>query len=210
METTKATEVFRFLQEQIHTVVMAVNDENGKPSTCAVDIMNFDADGLYFLTANGKSLYRRLKQAGFLALTGMKGESTMTRIAVSVRGAVREIGAKRLEKLLEKNPYMYEIYPTAQSRAALTVFQLYEGSGDWFDLSKKPIERFSFSFGGMRTPENGYFVTENCTGCGACVSVCPQNCIELNGTAHIRQEHCLHCGNCFEKCPANAIRKSGG
>lgn len=29
---------------------------------------------------------------------------------------------------------------------ALTVFQIYEGSGEWFDLSKKPIERASFTF----------------------------------------------------------------
>ena len=42
---------------------------------------------------------------------------------------------------------MFEIYPTEESRKALTVFQIYEGSGEWFDLSKKPIERASFTFG---------------------------------------------------------------
>ena len=45
---------------------------------------------------------------------------------------------------------MKEIYPTPDSQKALTVFQLYEGSGEWFDLSKKPIERFSFSFGRVK------------------------------------------------------------
>lgn len=34
-----------------------------------------------------------------------------------------------------------EIYPKVESMSALTVFQLYKGSGEWFDLSKKPIER---------------------------------------------------------------------
>ena len=40
---------------------MATTDDDGKPVTCAIDIMDFDADGLYFLTAKGKSLYSRLK-----------------------------------------------------------------------------------------------------------------------------------------------------
>ena len=39
---------------------------------------------------------------------------------------------------------MNELYPSVESMSALTVFQLYEGSGEWFDLSKKPIERAGF------------------------------------------------------------------
>ena len=31
---------------------------------------------------------------------------------------------------------MYEIYPTEESRRALTVFKICEGRGEWFDLSK--------------------------------------------------------------------------
>lgn len=42
---------------------------------------------------------------------------------------------------------MYEIYPTEQSRKALTVFCIYDANGEWFDLSKKPIERADFSIG---------------------------------------------------------------
>lgn len=51
METV---EIFKFLTEQIHTVIMATADENGNPVTCAVDIMDCDEHGLYFLTAKGK------------------------------------------------------------------------------------------------------------------------------------------------------------
>lgn len=202
METKQ---VFKYLQEQIHTTVMATNDENGLPVTCAIDLMDYDENGLYFLTAKGKNFYKRLKTSGYLSLTGMKGENTLSCVAVSVRGKVKEIGSARLKKLLDKNPYMYEIYPTEQSRSALTVFCLYEGSGGCFDLSKKPIERFSFSFGGNPTEQNGYFVTDKCIGCGKCLPVCPQNCIDFNVQATIRQEHCLHCGNCMRICPSNAI-----
>lgn len=201
------TEIFDFLQEQIHTVIIATNDEQGLPVTCAIDIMDHDEKGLYFLTAKGKHFYKRLKANGYLSLTGIHGENTMSCIAVSVCGKVKEIGFERLQRLLDKNPYMYEIYPTEQSREALTVFCLYEGNGEWFDLSKKPIERFSFSFGGNLTATDGYFITDDCVGCGKCLSVCPQNCIAFNGhKAFIRQENCLHCGNCIPVCPKNAVK----
>lgn len=200
------TEFLIYLQKEIHTTVAATVDNNGLPVTCAIDMMDADDNGLYFLTAKGKGFYERLKKRNYLALTGMKGKDTMNCVAVSVRGKVRELGSDWLLRLFEKNPYMNEIYPTAESQKALTVFQLYEGSGEWFDLSKKPIERVSFTFGGMEKKREGYFVTSACNGCRTCESVCPQSCIDFTGTpALIRQSNCLHCGNCMEVCPQNAI-----
>ena len=130
----------------------------------------------------------------------------MSCVAVSVRGKVKEIGSGHLPKLFAKNPYMNEIYPTEQSRQALTVFKLCEGSGEWFDLSKKPIERALFSFGNAQKQQEGYLITNNCIGCGSCVDVCPQSCIKANNIPfEIEQEHCLHCGNCYSVCPAGAV-----
>lgn len=172
----------------------------------AGDMMDADETGLYFLTAKGKGFYNRLKENGYMALTGMKGEDTMSCVAVSVRGKVNELGGDLLPRLFEKNPYMREIYTTPESQKALTVFRLYEGSGEWFDLSKKPIERFSFSFGQVKAEPEGYFITEDCTHCRICEAVCPQNCIDFTSvTAVIQQAHCLHCGNCMEVCPQKAV-----
>lgn len=201
-----ATEVLQYLQREIHTTVVATVDENDLPVTCAIDMMDADENGLYFLTAKGKNFYRRLKNRGYLAITGMKGEDTMSCVAVSLGGKVRELGNQPLARLFEKNPYMKEIYPTAESRKALTVFQLYQGTGEWFDLSKKPIERFSFSFGQAAEEQEGYFITDACIGCHGCESVCPQSCIDFSSIpAVIQQEHCLHCGNCMEICPQQAV-----
>lgn len=206
-----AAEAFPFLQREIHTTVAATVDDAGRPVTCAIDLMDADESGLYFLTARGKGFYDRLKKRPYLAMTGMKGHDTLSCVAVSVRGAVRELGAGPLTRLFAQNPYMRAIYPTAESRRALTVFQLYAGTGEWFDLSKQPLERFSFAFGRAASEPEGYCVTDACTGCGACGSVCPQACIDLSRVpAVIRQEHCLHCGNCREICPQNAVVRRNG
>ncbi len=199
-----------FITNEIHTVIAATVDQSGLPVTCAVDIMDADENGLYFLTAKGKGFYSRLKDCGYMALTGLKGESTMSCIALSLRGKVKELGWEPLAQMLKKNPYMEEIYPTAESQRALTVFQLYEGTGEWFDLSKKPMERFSFSFGHVPDEKNGYCITVVCNGCRICETVCPQKCIDFASTpAVIEKEHCLHCGNCMEICPQNAVIREG-
>ena len=204
----EAKEYFRFLVEQIHTTIVATVDDEGLPVTAAIDMMDCDENGLYFLTAKGQSFYDRLVKRGFLALTAIKGEDTMSSVALSIRGKVRNLGYEKIPELFEKNPYMHEIYPTEESMQALTVFQIYEGTGEWFDLSKKPIERASLTFGGSQKKEEGYFITDACIGCGSCAAVCPQQCIDTSGIPHvIRQENCLHCGSCMTACPVSAVEK---
>ena len=199
-------EYFRYIVEDIHSTVFATSDSSGCPITCAVDIMDYDGEGLYFLTARGKSFYERLKANENISFTGIKGQDTLSSVAVSVRGKAVEIGPERLSDLFEKNKYMEEIYPNEASRSALTVFKIYTGTGEYFDLSKKPIERGTFSFGGAKDDKSGYFVTSACIGCKLCYSKCPQKCIDISQKpVVIKNENCLRCGNCFEICPARAI-----
>lgn len=206
----EAKDYLEYIARTIHTTIVATVDDEGLPVTAAIDMMDADENGLYFLTAKGKGFYDRLIKRGYLSLTAMKGEDTMSSVAISVRGKVRCLGPAPIPALMEKNPYMYEIYPTRESMSALEAFHLYEGAGEWFDLSKKPVERASFTFGGAKKREEGYFVTDNCIGCGRCYSKCPQRCIDISRKpAVIHQEHCLHCGNCLEICPAGAIVKNG-
>ena len=48
-------------------------------------------------------------------------------------------------------------------------------------------------------------VTQECIGCGACVSVCPFGAIEMReGKAYIT-EACTMCGACIDTCPVGAI-----
>lgn len=206
--TTK--EILTILQRDIHSTITATVDEDGLPATCVIDMMLADDEGLYFLTAKGKAFYKRLMAKGFVAVTGLKGEDTMSSVSVNLRGKVRNIGQDRLPEIFEKNPYMAEIYPTEVSREALDVFQIYEAEGELFDLSQKPVFRQKFSYGGAEVTETGYkILDEKCIGCGICVAVCPQNCITGDCPRAIDQSHCLHCGNCIKECPVGAIKLLG-
>lgn len=204
----EAEKYLSYLQKEIHSAVFATVDNLGNPVTCVIDIMFADKEGLYFLTAKGKAFYFRLKANNSVSITGFHGADTMTSKSISICGKVKEIGNELIPFLFEKNPYMNEIYPTKKQQEALTVFQLYQGNGEWFDLSKRPIERENFSFGGVDKINDGYFISDKCNGCKQCYSFCPQKCIEfMEQTATIKQEHCLHCGNCFKNCPVGAVVK---
>jgi NADH-quinone oxidoreductase subunit F len=50
-------------------------------------------------------------------------------------------------------------------------------------------------------------IPENCTGCGACVKVCPQDAIsgEKKEPHVINQELCIQCKMCLSRCPSDAI-----
>lgn len=205
-----AAEILHILQQNIHSVVFATADEEGLPYTCVIDLMLADEDGLYFLTARGKSFYDRLTARPFVALSGIKGKDTLSAAAISVRGTVQNIGKERLDEIFEKNPYMAKIYPTAKSRDALEVFRLGKGEGEYFDLSCQPPFRQSFSLGGEAIRETGYRIDpDRCIGCQGCRSVCPSGCISRTVPRVIDENHCLHCGSCFRICPVKAVEKLG-
>lgn len=195
-----------YLVERIHTTVLSTNGEDGYPHTSAVDMMYLDDGGIYFLTAVGKDLYRRLRADGRVSLTGIRGDDTLSSVALSLVGNVEEVGPSYLPKLLEANPYMSDIYPTEESRRALTVFRIFRGSGEWFDLSKKPIERAGFSFGDAPPHETVYAITDTCDGCSLCLESCPQSCIDTTSIPFtVVQKNCLRCGNCMSVCQTGSI-----
>ena len=86
----EAKDYLKIISKEIHRTIVATVDDDGLPVTAAIDMMDSDENGLYFLTAKGKNFYDRLIKRGYLALTAMKGEDTMSSVAVSVRGKVRE------------------------------------------------------------------------------------------------------------------------
>lgn len=203
-----AKEIFQILKNDIHSTVFATVDDIGLPQTCVIDIMLCDDVSLYFITAKGKAFYDRLMQREYVAISGMKGHDTLSTVAISVRGKVRNIGSEMLPRVFEENPYMADIYKSEESRMALEVFQLYEGEGEYFDLSCLPPKREAFAFGGQQLKNVGYRITDECVGCGACENKCPVGCIVPMGKQFaIRPVNCIHCGNCLSVCDFGAVER---
>ena len=195
----------KLLVENIHSTTIATIGADGHPQTRVIDMMLWDEQGVYFLTAKGKAFYAQLMEQGFIALS-----ATKDKISISLRGKIRNIGSEKLNEIFEKNTYMQSIYP-GDTRSALEVFCLYEADGEYFDISEPAhVTRDSITIGQAHAVQTGYFVGAGCIGCKLCYSVCPQKCIDISKKPVVIDQHrCLHCGRCAEVCPKRAIEKRG-
>jgi len=56
------------------------------------------------------------------------------------------------------------------------------------------------------------FFPERCTGCGACLEVCPRNVFELRGgkAAVFDKDSCMECSACAMNCPSGALSVDKG
>lgn len=48
-------------------------------------------------------------------------------------------------------------------------------------------------------------LSENCTGCGSCISICPVGALKLEDGIAVVQDNCTLCGACVSDCPFQAI-----
>lgn len=164
----------KLLVETIHSTTIATIGADGHPQTRVIDMMLYDEQGVYFLTAKGKAFYAQLMEQGYIALS-----ATREKVSISLRGKIKNIGSEKLDEIFEKNAYMQSIYP-GDTRSALEVFCLYEADGEYFDISVPAhIVRDSFTIGKVAQEAPGYYVGESCIGCKLCYSVCPQKCIDI-------------------------------
>ena len=74
------------LVHEMHTSIMATVDVQHRPVTCAIDLMDYDDQGIYFLTAKGKSFYTRLKHCSYLSLSALQDQR-----CISLQGEAREL-----------------------------------------------------------------------------------------------------------------------
>ena len=192
----------KFLVEEIHSTTVATIGSGRHPQTRIIDMMYYDADGVYFLTAKGKAFYEQLMEQQYVAISATKDKR-----AVSLRGNVKNIGKKNLTLMFEKNPYMKEIYP-GDTWEALEVFQLYEAQGEYFDISNpSKIVRDTILIGKGEKIQTGYFVGQKCIGCKSCSLACPMEAMVIEERKAVNCVHnCILCGVCISKCPEKAIR----
>ena len=82
----------KLLVEEIHSVTMATINNEGRAITRIIDLMLYDEEGIYFLTARGKSFYQELMEQEYISLTGLKGK-----VSFILSGKFKNIGANKLD-----------------------------------------------------------------------------------------------------------------
>ena len=113
--------------------------------------------------------------------------ATKDKIAVSLRGKIKNIGKKNLDIMFEKNPYMKKIYP-GDTKDAIEVFRLYEAQGEYFDISNPSnIVRDTITIGKNEAVQTGYFIGKECIVCKPFTTIldsrscrCPGSCPDYN------------------------------
>lgn len=194
----------QFLEDiiKIHSVSIATLDTDNKPTLRIIDMMYLEDNSLYFLTARGKSFYKEITKDNYIALACQKDNKSYV-----LKGYVEQVDHSYLEILFNHNKYMYDIY-SSNTKDVLEVFKIYKWSGEYFDLSIKPITRLSFSNNMEEIKKGTFFINDKCINCKKCIKVCPQKCIDFNtGKAFIKANNCLRCGACKEICPVKAVKQ---
>ena len=64
IETMQKQDYLELLVENIHSTTIATIGADGHPKTRVIDMMLYDEQGVYFLTAKGKAFYAQLMEAG--------------------------------------------------------------------------------------------------------------------------------------------------
>lgn len=77
----------KMLVEEFHSTTVATLGKDGHPQTRIIDMMHYDEEGVYFLTAKGKEFYRQLMEQQYVAVSATKDKR-----AVSLRGKIKNIG----------------------------------------------------------------------------------------------------------------------
>jgi uncharacterized pyridoxamine 5'-phosphate oxidase family protein/Pyruvate/2-oxoacid:ferredoxin oxidoreductase delta subunit len=199
--TEKALKILR----QIKSITFATTTQNS-PSARIIDVMMVKEDGLYFLTARGKSFFQQLKTDHKVAICGMNRQYT----AVRIEGEIRFCNNPDIiDQIFQHNPVMTRLYP-GEKKDILEGFHLFRGKGEIFDLSSAPPVRQRFAFGGETVNPPGYHINDDCTGCGVCIDACPVDIISEAEIFKIDRRHCLECGRCAEICPEGAVEPALG
>ena len=66
------------LVEKIHSTTIATIGADGHPQTRVIDMMLYDEQGVYFLTARGKAFYAQLMEQGYIALSATKDKISIS------------------------------------------------------------------------------------------------------------------------------------
>lgn len=184
----------------------ATVDKYGKPQIRNISAIHYEQQSIYFFTARGKAFCEELLSDGNVQILGYTKYKEMIRLSAKAEKVPDHEQKKWMDIIFEEQPYLSNVYP-GNTREIGIVFRIENAEIEYFNLGVNPIFRESYIIGNAGITEKGYYISQDCIGCGICAKNCPQRCIASGRPYQIMQEHCLHCGNCFEKCPVGAVKR---
>ena len=70
----------KLLVDEIHSTTVATIGSDGHPQTRIIDMMYYDEEGVYFLTAKGKAFYDQLMEQQYVAISATKEKNSLKEI----------------------------------------------------------------------------------------------------------------------------------
>ena len=194
--------------ELVGVLAFATVDGEGAPQIRNISAIHYEPDALYFFTARGKNFCRELMEDGRVQSLCYTKYKEMIRLSGKAYAVADAEQNKWRDLIFEEQPYLANVYP-GDTRDIGIVFCIDKAEVEYFNLGVNPIFRETYHLGDVEGKEKGYFITDECIGCGTCQMNCPQRCIEEGAPYVINRNHCLHCGSCYENCPVRAIERVG-
>lgn len=182
----------------------ATVDPDGNPQIRCISAIHYEKERLYFFTARGKAFCDELLSNGRVQILAYTKYKEMIRVSGKVVPSRNQ--QEEIDIIFSEQPYLYNVYPNDTKKIGI-IFELNAFTIEYFNLGVKPIFRETYTVGNIFLKFKGYRIQDSCIGCGACLGVCPQNCIVKGKPYVIQSEHCLHCGACMEICPKKAVEK---
>lgn len=192
----------------IKVLAFATVDMNNNPQIRNISAIHYEKNALYFFTARGKNFSRELQNNSRVQILGYSKFKEMIRLSGRAVPVEAEKQQYYMNLIFEEQPYLRNVYPDDTKNIGI-IYCIKDMQIEYFNLGVRPIFREVYTVGNIEFKPKGYFISDSCIGCGICLSVCPQHCIQKGEIYKIQPQHCLHCGACYERCPVKAVKRWG-
>lgn len=143
-------DIMKILEADMKVAMFATVDAEGKAHVRPITVGVANEEGIFFMTSPKTDFYAQLQENPHIAIAGLYEDDYLIQV-IRLEGKVRQLGRDRLEEVLGANPYVEQVYPSADDRQRVQVFQLYEGEGFYHSLTQG--HRYTFKIG-QKTPKS--------------------------------------------------------
>ena len=151
--------------QYVGVLAFATVDEEGRPQVRNISAIHYEPDAIYFFTARGKDFCRELLSDGHVQILGYTRYKEMIRLSAKVEPVPEGQQRKWMDTIFSEQPYLSNVYP-GDTRDIGIVFEIRDGSIEYFNLGVRPICRENYAIGGGEISTKGYRIGDLCIGCG--------------------------------------------